>query len=116
MLVKNMESDACLVMVTCPNRAEAEQISKTIVTERLAACVNVVGDKSGIRSFYIWENQLQQESEILLLIKTQASQLPQLEKRIQELHSYTVPEFVVLPFIFGGQSYLQWIKNSVDQD
>jgi len=113
MTVDFQKALACVVLVTCGNVEEAETIAKTIVTERLAACVNVVGHSGGIHSFFIWDDMLQKENEILLLIKTMPEQLSQLKKRIQELHGYTVPEFIVLPVIFGGQSYMQWIQDSV---
>jgi len=112
---ENMQSEACVVYVTCSTLREAETIAETIVTERLAACVNVIGNENTMRSFYVWEDTLQKESEILLMIKTAPMRLPQLQTRIQELHSYSVPEFIALPIVFGGQSYIEWIKNSVSQ-
>ena len=108
-----MKSEACVVLVTCSTQNEAETIAAKIVTERLAACVNVLGGSNSIKSFYIWEEKLQKETEIMLFIKTTPPLLPRLETRIRELHSYTVPEFIALPIVFGGQSYLEWIKNNV---
>jgi periplasmic divalent cation tolerance protein len=113
MSTESMENQACVVFVTCGTSEEAEMIAETIVKERLAACVNVIGHEHPIRSFYVWKGELQKENEILLVIKTTPTRLPQLETRIQELHRYTVPEFIALPLLFGGQSYIQWIKNSV---
>jgi periplasmic divalent cation tolerance protein len=115
MSTETMENQACVVLVTCGTPEEAEMIAETIVIERLAACVNVIGREQPIRSFYMWEGKLQKENEILLVIKTTPSELPQLERRIQELHSYTVPEFIALPLLFGGQSYIEWIKDNVTQ-
>jgi periplasmic divalent cation tolerance protein len=115
MIAETQKLLACVVLVTCGNVEEAETIAKTIVTERLAACVNVVGRSEGMQSFFIWDNLLQKENEILLIIKTMPERLPQLENRIHELHSYSVPEFIVLPVILGGQSYMQWIRDSVSQ-
>jgi len=66
MVVETQKLLACVVLVTCGNVEEAETIAKTIVTERLAACVNVVGRSEGMQSFFIWDNLLQKESEILL--------------------------------------------------
>jgi periplasmic divalent cation tolerance protein len=114
MALEIMKNEACVVLVTCGTQNEAESIAEKIVTERLAACVNVLGEGNLIKSFYIWEGKLQKETEILLLIKTTPTLLPRLETRIRELHSYTVPEFIALPIVFGGQSYLEWIKNKVD--
>lgn len=108
-----MRNEACVVIVTCGTKTEAETIAEKIVTERLAACVNVLGDGTSVKSFYIWEGKLQKETEIILFIKTTPDLLSRLEKRIKELHSYTVPEFIALPIVFGGQSYLRWIKENV---
>ncbi len=105
--------DACIVLVTCSQAKEAEAIAEAIVTERLAACVNVVGAQSPVQSFYIWEEKLQKDSEILLIIKTVNAQLNALEARILALHSYTTPEFIVLPIRGGSADYLSWLANSV---
>lgn len=103
--------DACVVMVTCGQREEAETIARSIVTEKLAACVNLVGGNIPIRSFYEWEGKLQEENEILLIIKTRFPLLNQLENRIRELHSYSVFEFIALPIQAGGENYLTWITG-----
>jgi periplasmic divalent cation tolerance protein len=100
---------ACIVLVTCGSPEEADRIAETIVSERLAACVNVVGQGAPIRSFYLWDGQLQKEAEILLVIKTQSAKLPKLGERIRELHSYSVPEFIALPITAGSKAYLDWI-------
>jgi periplasmic divalent cation tolerance protein len=105
--------DACLVLVTCGSKEEADRIGKAVVTEGLAACVNMVGSEHPIRSFYIWEEKLQDEKEYLLLMKTFTSKLSALEARIQELHSYTVPEFIVLPVLYGAQNYIQWMTQCI---
>jgi periplasmic divalent cation tolerance protein len=107
-------AEACVVLVTCASREEAESIARAIISEKLAACVNMMGENGGLTSFYRWESALQEASEVLLLIKTQANRLPELERRIQELHSYTVPEFLVLPVLYGSASYLDWIRQSID--
>lgn len=105
----NQNPDACLVMVTCDKAEEAETIARAIVTEKLAACVNLVGQGHPVRSFYIWEEQLQEECEILLLIKTRFPLLEQLENRIRELHSYNVFELIALPIQSGSEKYLNWL-------
>ncbi len=110
---QDWKTEACIALVTCGNKDEAERIASHIVNERLAACVNVIGSNDTLTSFYRWEDKLQKEPEILLMIKTTQRGLPQLEARIQALHSYSVPEFIVLPVVFGGQSYLRWIADNV---
>jgi periplasmic divalent cation tolerance protein len=108
-----MQCKACVVLVTCGSQAEAEVIAERIVVERLAACVNIIAGGSPVRSFYIWEGSLQRDEEWLLLIKTMPARLASLKKRIQELHSYSVPEFIALPVIDGSEDYLGWLRQSV---
>ncbi|HEY9686133.1 MAG TPA: divalent-cation tolerance protein CutA [Coleofasciculaceae cyanobacterium] len=108
-----MQCEACVVLVTCGSQAEAESIAEHIVRERLAACVNMIAGGSPVRSFYIWEGSLQRDEEWMLLIKTMPPLLESLKKRIQELHSYTVPEFIALPILSGSEEYLGWLRQSV---
>src|SRR5436309_15226447 len=84
-------TDKIIVFVTCESKEQAETIAQTVVTGRLAACVNVL---PGIRSCYIWEQKLTWSDEVLLLIKTSRSRFGQLQDRIKALHSYSVPEIV----------------------
>ncbi len=108
-----MPTNVCLVLVTCGNLEEAETMAKTVVQEKLAACVNLVSPASPVRSFYMWEGALQNEPETLLVLKTREERLAALEQRIQSLHSYAVPEFIVLPVISGSKAYLDWVAHSV---
>lgn len=103
---------ACVVLVTCGSPDEADRIAETVVRERLAACVNVVGHGSPIHSFYMWDGQFQKEMELLLIIKTQSDKLAQLGERIRELHSYSVPEFIALPITAGSKAYLDWLAGN----
>ena len=101
--------DIKLVLVTCPDTETAEKISKEIVSKKLAACSNIV---PGIKSVYEWEGKLEESSEILMLIKTQASCVESLEKEILNLHPYDTPEFIVLDPSMANEKYAKWIKNS----
>ena len=105
---------ARLVFVTCASQATAERIAETLVMERLAACVNIIGKDDGfVRSFYIWEGTLERATEVLLIIKTTDERLAALEKRVAELHEYTTPEFLAVPVISGSNAYLEWLTKSV---
>lgn len=106
------ETNIVMVIVSCGTPEEAETIAKIIVTERLAACVNLLGSGNPIKSFYIWENQLQQDSEFLLLIKTRSELVSELQHRILELHSYTTPELIALPITQGSKAYLDWVLDN----
>ncbi len=104
-------AELIVVFVTAGSEEEAEKIARNLVTEKLAACVNIV---SPIRSLYRWEGKVADDKEWLLLIKTRQSLLPQIEKRLKEWHSYEVPEVVALPILGGSQAYLSWIKESTE--
>ncbi|MDS4029018.1 MAG: divalent-cation tolerance protein CutA [Candidatus Contendobacter sp.] len=97
-----------IVLCTCPDLATVERIAETVVGERLAACVNIV---PGLTSIYRWENQMQRDTEFLLLIKTSPAVYPRLEARIRELHPYQVPEIIALPIQTGSAAYLDWITD-----
>jgi periplasmic divalent cation tolerance protein len=105
-----MSNEALVVLVTAPTMVEAERIGKAVVTERLAACVNLV---PGVRSIYRWQDAIQDDTEILLLIKTSSSLLNELTNRIVELHSYETPEVLALPGVGGSAMYLQWLFAQV---
>jgi periplasmic divalent cation tolerance protein len=97
---------ARIVLTTAANPDEAALIARTLVEERLAACATLV---AGVQSIYHWEGQIETSSETLLLLKTAAEQLPALEARLHELHSYQIPEFLVLDVATGSHTYLEWL-------
>ncbi|MGB5063868.1 MAG: divalent-cation tolerance protein CutA [Candidatus Competibacter sp.] len=101
-----MDSQPLVVFCTCPDQASAERIAATVVEERLAACVNIL---PGLTSIYRWRGQMQRDTELLLLLKTQGAIYPPLEARIRELHPYDVPEVIALPVRMGSSAYLDWI-------
>jgi periplasmic divalent cation tolerance protein len=100
--------DLRVVLVTAPDVPVAEGLARSLVEERLAACVNLV---PGIRSFYRWEGAVQDDSEILLIVKTRADRLEALASRVRELHPYELPEVLGLPVAGGGPDYLEWIRT-----
>jgi periplasmic divalent cation tolerance protein len=87
---------------------DADRIARALVEERLAACVNI----TPVRSCYLWEGKLNLEGEELLIIKTEQKRVKKVMSRIIELHSYKVPEIIVLPIVEGHQAYLDWIAQS----
>jgi periplasmic divalent cation tolerance protein len=101
-------SDFAVVLCTAPPGG-AENIARTIVQERLAACVNV----TEVKSYFAWEGKLCMDPEELMIIKTNMKTVEPLRARIKELHSYELPEIIVLPIVAGDEGYLQWIKQSV---
>jgi periplasmic divalent cation tolerance protein len=101
-------TDALLVFTTLPTADKAEELAKTLVEERLAACANLL---PAIRSIYRWQGKLQDENEVLVLLKTRAEHLERLKLRILELHPYEVPEVLAVPVESGYQPYLDWLAG-----
>lgn len=101
---------ARVVLVTAPSAEAGTAIGRALVDERLAACVNVV---PGLTSIYRWQGQREEASECLLVIKTDAARYAALERRVLELHPYSVPEVLALPVEAGAPAYVQWVKESV---
>jgi periplasmic divalent cation tolerance protein len=99
-----------VVLMTTGSQEEADQIADRIVAERLAACVNIV---PGITSVYRWQGQVERDQEWLLVAKTHSEALDRLVQRVQELHSYDVPEIIALPLTGGSEVYLRWIDAEV---
>ena len=91
-------------------QSDALKIARALVEERLAACVNVV---PGITSIYRWKGVVEQEPELLLVIKTLAERVDALKARLLELHPYELPEVVVIPIGGGHGAYLEWIAQQV---
>ncbi|MFQ6103616.1 MAG: divalent-cation tolerance protein CutA [Candidatus Glassbacteria bacterium] len=97
-----------VVLVTASSPQEGRRIARALVEERLCACVNVLDN---ISSTFWWEEQIQEEAEVLLLCKAVREKFSDIEKRVRELHSYTVPEVIALPITEGFDGYLNWISG-----
>ena len=98
-----------VILSTCPDTGTAERLGTALVEESLAACVNVV---PGLRSIYRWNDAVQSDEEVLMLIKTTAARLEAARLRLVELHPYEVPEVVALPVADGHHAYLAWVSSS----
>jgi periplasmic divalent cation tolerance protein len=99
-----------LVLSTVPDDASAETIARTLVDERLAACVNLLAPMTSI---YRWKGAVERGTERQIVMKTTRALVPALERRLKELHSYELPEFLVLDVAAGGDEYLAWVSNNV---
>jgi periplasmic divalent cation tolerance protein len=104
-----MESSCVVVLTTIGNGTDAHTVASILVNERLAACVNVLGEMD---STYRWKGGVESERERQIIIKTTAACLPALQARLHELHPYEVPEFLVLPVSGGSEKYLGWMRES----
>ena len=97
---------AVVVLSTAGSAEEAERIATALVDERLAACVNLVAP---LTSIYRWQGAVERASEVLLVIKTRRTSVARLIARLEALHSYDVPEAIVLPIGAGARRYLAWL-------
>lgn len=95
-----------VVLVTMPDAETAARVGRTLVEERLAACVNVI---PGLRSIYVFEGKLCDDAEALCLLKTRRALYPALRDRLAGLHPYQVPEIIALPLVEGNAPYLAWL-------
>lgn len=107
-----MTEQVIVGLSTCPDEATARRIAEALVGERLATCVNRV---STVASTYFWDGRLQDEAEILLIIKTTAARVAELEARLKVLHPYELPELILLPVTGGNERYLQWVRDGVGE-
>ena len=98
-----------IVLITCASMVEARRIGRSVVEKKLAACANIV---ARVESIYRWKDKVERAREVLVVIKTTAKRLRQLEREVKRVHSYEVPEFVVLPIVAGSQEYLKWIGQN----
>ena len=95
-----------LIYITTETEADAERIGQALVSERLAACINIV---AGMRSMYWWDGVVQQSSETILIAKTRTSLVDRLTERVRELHAYDCPCIVSLAIDGGNPAFLDWI-------
>jgi periplasmic divalent cation tolerance protein len=104
-------SEFIVVLTTFPADGDVEAFASTLITERLAACVNVL---PGVRSIYTWENKIERADERQLLIKTRTDRVHELETRLKALHRYEIPEFLVVPVLDGSREYLAWLADATN--
>ncbi len=105
-------TSARIVLTTAASVDEARTLGRTLVEERLAACATLIPT---VESIYHWQGAVESASETMLLIKTDIAQLGALQARLLALHSYSTPEFLVLPVESGSEAYLAWMKSSLKQ-
>ena len=105
-----MNIDYITIFCTTPDLNTAQKISEELVHNRLAACCNIL---PGIKSIYHWENKVQQDEELLIIIKSRSDIFSEVERKIKEIHPYSVPEIIALPLINGNIEYLNWMDDNV---
>ena len=102
--------DIMLILTTMPDDDRADTVARTLVEERLAACVNVHGP---MQSTYRWKGRIERETERQLVIKTTRDRMAALELRLRALHPYELPEFLVVAAEGGAAAYLEWVAAEV---
>jgi periplasmic divalent cation tolerance protein len=105
-------TDKRIVLTTAGSEDEARKIARHLVENRLAACVNLI---PRMESVYRWQGKVESATELLLLIKTTVERFPAVRDAIRQLHSYEVPECIVLPIEDGSAPYLHWLGEAVEE-
>jgi periplasmic divalent cation tolerance protein len=104
----SIETNVRVVLTTVPDADLGAMVARKLIEDRLAACVNVI---PGVCSFYRWEGRVQEDAEVLMVIKTSLERCDELAARINDLHPYDVPEVLVLPADGGSTPYLNWVET-----
>ena len=103
-----VRSAPIVVLVTTPNREVAERIARRLVEARLAACINIV---DGTKSMYWWKGKIEEDNEVLMIIKTRLDLFNELVEEVKKNHVYEVPEVIALPIIIGYRDYIDWLEE-----
>ena len=103
-------ADCVQVTTTLPDEETAERIARGLVAERLAACAQVLGPVS---STYCWKGEVERAREWYCHLKTTSARMPELQRRLLELHPYDTPEIIAVPIVQGDGDYLRWIAETV---
>ncbi len=103
-------TDKIVVLSACSSPEEAQRLARGLVEKRLAACVNIV---PGARSVYRWKDAIEEEEEVLLVIKTSRALLDDLRSEIERLHSYEVPEVIAMQVVGGSERYMAWLDREL---
>ncbi|MGQ9531014.1 MAG: divalent-cation tolerance protein CutA [Candidatus Bathycorpusculaceae bacterium] len=105
-----MRSNHIIVIVTAPNKSEAEKIVQSMFNERLIACANIIGP---VHSLFWWQGKIESAEEYMLLMKTNAGMFEKIAEKVKSLHSYEVPEIIAMPIVKGFKHYLEWLTKTL---
>ena len=102
-------NDHLVVLITAKDKAEARRIARKLLQKKLAACVNFVP----VESMFVWDGEIQEEDEVLMIVKTKTDAFDDLMSTVKIAHSYDTPEIIGAPIILGSREYLKWIDHAV---
>jgi periplasmic divalent cation tolerance protein len=102
------DSEVLLVLFSLPDQAVAQQLARTLIDRRLAACVSVLAPCTSV---YRWHGAVEEAAEVPVLAKTTASRYAELESALRELHPYELPEIIAVPVVRGLPAYLDWVAG-----
>lgn len=100
------DNDVLLVMSSFPDQAAAQQLARTLIERRLAACVSVLAPCTSV---YCWKSRVEEAAEVPVLIKTTAGRYAELESALRALHPHELPEIIAVPVLRGLPAYLDWV-------
>ena len=103
-------TDKIVAFTACDSEESAVALGRTLVEQRLAACVNIV---PGARSIYRWQGKIEDAAEWVLIIKSRRDLFGQFREAIAKTHSYEVPEMIALPIVDGSEAYLEWLDREI---
>ena len=106
-----MEYHYVVVFITVDSQETAQKITDKLLTERKAACVNIIPK---VESHYWWQDKIESANELLLIVKTRAVLLDDLIKLVKQNHPYTIQEIIALPIIGGNEDYLNWVDRETE--
>lgn len=102
------DSGIRVLLSTASGKDEAERIAEDLVGSGIAACCNII---PGVLSIYVWDERVNKDNEVLMLIKVPAEKVGKATDRIKALHSYDLPEIIALPVVGGSEDYIDWVKG-----
>lgn len=105
------KNDFCIVYVTVDRKNTALEIAKKLIEEKLAACCTII---SNVESVYFWEGKVQQDRELLMMIKSHLNKFDELERIVADIHPYEVPEIIAVPIAEGSKKYIDWLENTIN--
>lgn len=105
-------TDKVVAYTTCGEASEAGRLAEHLVAQRLAACVSVV---PAVKSYYYWQGKIENDDEVLLMIKTARDLVDSVRRELEKLHSYDLPELIVTPIVDGSPNYLAWLDRELSE-